>query len=92
MSTSLGSLTVVAVNIAFGLARDYGGTSRIFAAFLKPRLWLYVLGIQFFSLIFSYTSGHSAYTARDAWISVGVLTAIRNGSTTRQSVTEMGSA
>ena len=55
LSTSLGSLTVVVMNIAFGLLRDYGGTSSIFAAFLKPRLWLYVLGIQSFSLIFAYT-------------------------------------
>ena len=63
---------------------DYGGFRKVMFGDYANTVYICNSFSLFLTLIFSYTSGHSAFTARDTWIVVGLLTAIRNGAVTRQ--------
>ena len=71
---------------------DYRGFRKVVFGDYASTVYVYYSFALFFSLIFSYTSGHSAHTARDAWIVVGLLYAIRNGSEIRRSAIGLGTA
>lgn len=55
LASAIGSFLAAAINILITLVKNYAKTAPIFKSFFRARLWLYVLGMQFFSLIFSYT-------------------------------------
>lgn len=50
-----GSLCMAATNIFAAEIRDGRNPLRLFSGWRKPRFWVYVLSMQFFSLIFAYT-------------------------------------
>ncbi len=71
----------------YAVVWDYRGFRTVVFGDYASTVYVYYSFALFLSLIFSYTSGHSAHTARDAWIVVGLLTAIRSGAALRQRVT-----
>ena len=63
----------------YAVVWDYRGFRKVVFGDYANAVYIYYSFSLFFSFVFSYTSGHSAHTARDVWIVVGLLTAIRNG-------------
>lgn len=55
LASSIGTFLAALINISITLVKDYAKTAPIFKSLFRFRLWLYVLGMQFFSLIFAYT-------------------------------------
>lgn len=80
----LPAMVMWAFFMLYAVVWDYRGFRKVVFGDYANAVYIYYSFSLFFSLIFSYTSGHSAHTARDAWIVVGLLTAIRNGAGLRQ--------
>lgn len=76
----------------YAVVWDYRGFRKVVFGDYANAVYIYYSFGLFLSLIFSYTSGHSAHTARDTWITVGLLYAIRNGSEMRRSATVLEAA
>ena len=88
----LPAMVMWAFFMLYAVVWDYRGFRKVVFGDYANAVYIYYSFSLFLSLIFSYTSGHSAQSAQGAWITVGLLYAIRNGSEVRRSDTVLEAA
>ncbi|MGI5867989.1 MAG: hypothetical protein ACOX9C_00900 [Kiritimatiellia bacterium] len=78
--------------VLYAAVWTYRGFRTVVFGTYANTVYIYYAFALFLSLVFSYTSGHSAHTACGTWIAVGMLYAIQNGAEKKQSPVVLESA